>query len=74
MKEIWRSLKDWVTDTIDWLKEKLALWRSANREMSEGADGSHAGGLDYVPFDGYKAILHKGETSSDGTGKQNLSE
>ena len=24
-------------------------------------DGSHAGGLDYVPFDGYRAILHKGE-------------
>ena len=23
--------------------------------------GSHAGGLDYVPFDGYRAILHKGE-------------
>lgn len=61
MKEIWRSLKDWVTDTIDWLKEKLAFWRSANREMSDDADGSHAGGLDYVPFDGYKAILHKGE-------------
>lgn len=61
MKEIWRSLKEWVTDTINWLKEKLAFWRSANEEMSEGADGSHAGGLDYVPFDGYKAILHKGE-------------
>lgn len=61
MKEIWRSLKDWVTDTIDWLKDKLAFWRSANREMSDDADGSHAGGLDYVPFDGYKAILHKGE-------------
>ena len=29
--------------------------------MSDDADGSHAGGLDYVPFDGYKAILHKGE-------------
>lgn len=26
-----------------------------------GADGIHAGGLDYVPFDGYKAILHRGE-------------
>ena len=26
-----------------------------------GADGSHAGGLDYVPKDGYRAILHKGE-------------
>ena len=25
------------------------------------ADGSHAIGLDSVPFDGYKAILHKGE-------------
>ena len=61
MKEIWKSLKDWVTDTINWLKDKLAFWRSANEEMSEGADGSHAGGLDYVPFDGYKAILHKGE-------------
>ena len=24
-------------------------------------DGSHAGGLDYVPFDGYVAELHKGE-------------
>ncbi|MCL2693959.1 MAG: hypothetical protein FWE60_02500, partial [Oscillospiraceae bacterium] len=23
--------------------------------------GSHAGGLDYVPFDGYRAELHKGE-------------
>lgn len=61
MKEIWRSLKDWVTDTINWLKDKLAFWRSANDEMNDVADGSHAGGLDYVPFDGYKAILHKGE-------------
>jgi hypothetical protein len=26
-----------------------------------GADGSHAAGLPYVPFDGYRAILHKGE-------------
>ena len=27
----------------------------------EASDGSHAGGLDYVPWDGYRAILHKGE-------------
>lgn len=26
-----------------------------------GVDGSHASGLDYVPFDGYVAQLHKGE-------------
>lgn len=25
------------------------------------ADGSHAGGLDRVPFDGYRAVLHKDE-------------
>ena len=25
------------------------------------ANGSHATGLEYVPFDGYRAILHKGE-------------
>lgn len=28
---------------------------------TRGYDGSHADGLDYVPFDGYRAILHKGE-------------
>lgn len=29
-----------------------------------GIDGSHANGLDYVPFDGYRAQLHKGEKVS----------
>lgn len=29
--------------------------------MLAGVDGSHANGLDYVPFDGYRAELHKGE-------------
>jgi len=27
----------------------------------DGADGSHAGGHPFIPFDGYRAILHKGE-------------
>lgn len=26
-----------------------------------GGNGSHSAGLDYVPFDGYRAILHRGE-------------
>ena len=34
---------------------------SAATFASEASDGSHAGGLDFVPFDGYRAILHKGE-------------
>ena len=33
---------------------------SVMESMGE-ADGSHASGLNYVPFDGYRAILHKGE-------------
>lgn len=43
------------------------LWDSlfGNRHVSVSADvstnGSHAGGLAYVPFDGYIAELHKGE-------------
>lgn len=32
-----------------------------NPYMFDGFDGSHANGLPYVPFDGYMAMLHKGE-------------
>jgi hypothetical protein len=36
-----------------------AFWAMVS---SMQADGSHADGLNYVPFDGYRAILHKGES------------
>ena len=29
--------------------------------FNDEADGSHAGGIDYVPYDGYRAMMHKGE-------------
>jgi hypothetical protein len=32
-----------------------------NTSTTSNTDGSHAGGLDYVPFDGYIAELHRGE-------------
>ncbi len=35
--------------------------RKSKTYNKEKADGSHAHGLSYVPFDGYKAILHRGE-------------
>lgn len=65
LKAKWNSLVSWVSDKVDWIADKLMFWRSAEDEMSHGggrSDGSHASGLPYVPFDGYRATLHKGET------------
>ena len=33
-----------------------------NVNGSANTNGSHAGGLDYVPYNGYIAELHRGET------------
>lgn len=64
---------DTIKDTVNWFKE-LFGWNgkkvTVNAEVKEtggaggrfGVDGSHALGLDYVPYDGYIAELHKGET------------
>lgn len=62
IKSIWSSIEKWVTDKVDWLKDKLSFWRSGKDEMNEGgSDGSHRTGLYRVPYDDYRAILHKGE-------------
>lgn len=62
-----------VQGYIDGLNSKLAeLQTAANNVKSvmsgtgttttkSTVDGSHANGLDYVPFDGYTAELHRGE-------------
>lgn len=63
VKGAWNDFSDWVQDKVDWLADKLFFWRSGKAEMSEdGPDGSHASGLPYVPYDGYRAILHRGES------------
>ena len=59
IKGIWDSISSWVSDKVNWLADKLAFWRRGQSEMS--SDGSHRNGLTEVPFDGYRAILHKGE-------------
>lgn len=66
MKSVWTSLTSWVTEKIDWLTSKLKFWQSTQEKIGDnrktsGVNGSHAAGLEYVPFDGYKAQLHKGE-------------
>lgn len=69
MKGIWSSISSWVEETVSWLTDKLAFWKKGNDDMDKGSssannvkvNGSHANGLEYVPFSGYVAELHKGE-------------
>ena len=60
IKSVWEGISSWITDKANWLKDKLAFWRSGQSEMK--SDGSHASGLPVVPYDGYVATLHRGET------------
>ena len=60
LKKAWESIKTWFTNAWDKLFGNKSVDVSAN-VIGGDVDGSHAGGLDYVPFDGYVAELHKGE-------------
>lgn len=73
---VWNSIGAWVQEKVDWLADKLFFWRSASDEMSGGSDsdGSHASGLPFVPYDGYRAILHRGETVLNARDSQGMVE
>lgn len=53
----WDGLVSWFNGLWD----SLFGDRSVNVKANVSTNGSHAGGLSYVPFDGYIAELHKGE-------------
>lgn len=57
----WGGLVSWFTGLWDGLFGNRTVNVNVNKTSSSGVDGSHAGGLSYVPFDGYIAELHKGE-------------
>lgn len=63
----WDGLVSWFNGLWD----SLFGNRSVNVDVnSSGTDGSHAGGLDYVPYNNYVANLHRGEmvlTSAEAT-------
>lgn len=75
IKEIVSSVWDFVSPIFDslanalnWVAggvEKVANWIGGKTKEHGGGgaaiDGSHANGLDYVPYDGYIAELHRGE-------------
>ena len=52
---LWNSLVDNLSGLVN------SLFGGSTATASVNVNGSHAGGLDYVPFDGYIAELHKGE-------------
>lgn len=60
MKWVWDSIVGWVESAIDWVVSKVAFWESESAKVNSGGY-SHASGLDYVPYNGYPAILHQGE-------------
>lgn len=64
LKSIWGGITSWVEGCVSWISEKVQFWRDQSNKVAQSsgsANGSHASGLDYVPFDGYRATLHQGE-------------
>ena len=62
IKNIWEDLKSWFNGLWDDLfGNRKATVEVERRVTGPDIDGSHAGGLGFVPFDGYLAKLHKGE-------------
>lgn len=62
LKSVWSSITDWATNAFESLKRALnpSTWFDSSTRSS-GYGRSFAAGLDNVPYDGYKATLHKGE-------------
>jgi hypothetical protein len=58
----WSSLVNWFNNLWDSLFGNRSVNVGFTKTGPSGlVDGSHASGLDYVPFDGYLARLHRGE-------------
>ena len=60
ISDAWDGLVSWFNGIWDSLFGNKSVNVNVNKTTS-GVDGSHAGGLPYVPFNGYIAELHKGE-------------
>ena len=62
LKSVWSSITTWATNAFESLKRALnpSTWFDSSTRSS-GYGRSFAAGLDNVPYDGYKATLHKGE-------------
>lgn len=69
----WTNLTSWVSEKVKWLKDKFSPSNIIGdlKNKISGAFG-HASGLNYVPYDGYTAVLHRGETVLSSQKSQSL--
>ncbi|MFL9899059.1 phage tail length tape measure family protein [Paraburkholderia fungorum] len=72
------TVADWqaanAAGVSDATKAALGMTQGPDGTYGWYANGSHAGGLDSVPFDGYRAELHKGEAVVTSANNQKLSQ
>lgn len=74
IREAWENVFGWIEEMVDkfvdwWNNLGIVKWVKEVADAIGGffsgggfkISGSHANGLDYVPYDGYIAELHKGE-------------
>ena len=57
----WDGIVSWFNGLWDSLFGNRTANVNVNATSSGGVDGSHANGLDYVPYNNYVANLHRGE-------------
>ena len=61
IEQAWEGLKQWFQNLWDGLFGSLTADITVNKNDNTGNDNGHATGLNYVPYDEYPAILHRGE-------------
>lgn len=57
---VWGGLVSFVQGLWDGIKSIFVI-NASDVKNNMGSDGSHAGGMDYVPYNNYVANLHRGE-------------
>jgi phage-related protein len=57
---VWGGLVSFVQGLWDGIKSIFVI-NASDVKNNTGSDGSHAGGMDYVPYNNYVAALHRGE-------------
>ena len=79
IKLVWEKLTGWLGDKVQAVIDKFMNMRDRVSNLFGGIFGgssrnSHAAGLNYVPYDGYQATLHKGETVLNAQDTRNMVE